>query len=213
MTGRIVQIDAPAHKAAYELLPWYVNGTLDAAEQAMVDAHLQHCSRCQAEVEWQRQLRTAHQALPPASNADRAFAQLRAQLGQPASRPPWFDHLRQRWWRSPGWARWTMALQAAAIAALVAIIGVPPNSPPTYRGLGSADTTTANLVVTIRPQTTEQALRRLLQAQQARIVGGPTVTDAYLLRVPPGRETAIAAALRADPAIALAEPLAAGGRP
>jgi anti-sigma factor RsiW len=38
------------HQKAYELLPWYVNGTLETRERLDVMAHLPTCHTCQAEV-------------------------------------------------------------------------------------------------------------------------------------------------------------------
>jgi len=39
------------HQTAWELIPWYVNGTLEAAERRLVERHLEGCSECRAEVE------------------------------------------------------------------------------------------------------------------------------------------------------------------
>lgn len=38
------------HQQAYELLPWWVNGTLSAEQQAQVDDHVKSCSTCQQEI-------------------------------------------------------------------------------------------------------------------------------------------------------------------
>lgn len=35
-----------SHAAVDEMLPWYVNGTLEASEHARVDAHLVECAEC-----------------------------------------------------------------------------------------------------------------------------------------------------------------------
>jgi hypothetical protein len=70
----------------------------------------------------------------------------------------------------------------------------------------------AALVVTFKPDTSERELRRIVRASGARIVGGPTVTDAWLL----GTEEApapVLARLRAEPAVTLAETLGAGDKP
>ena len=47
----------------------------------------------------------------------------------------------------------------------------------------------------------------------ARLVDGPTATDAYLLNVPAERQAAALAGLRASPTVVLAESLDAGARP
>src|SRR5262245_30622742 len=43
--------DERAHQRIWELLPWYVNGTLLESEREKVEEHLAGCSRCQTEVE------------------------------------------------------------------------------------------------------------------------------------------------------------------
>ncbi|MBD8891305.1 anti-sigma factor family protein [Roseibium litorale] len=43
-------ISAEPHDAVWELIPWFVNGTLPASEQAKVKQHIQSCPQCAAEV-------------------------------------------------------------------------------------------------------------------------------------------------------------------
>ncbi|PHV04343.1 hypothetical protein CSQ96_26440 [Janthinobacterium sp. BJB412] len=138
-----------------------------------------------------------------------------AAAGRPA---PWR-------WRAPAWWRawstrrapWTpwawsaLAAQFVVIAGLAALLAERPAAPPGYRLLGNADTAGANLVVVFKPDTAEHELRRLLRANQARVVGGPTVTDAYLLAVPDPQRARVR--LRAESAVLLAEALAAGESP
>ena len=39
------------HGTATKLLPWFVNGSLDESEHALVDTHLKICETCQADVQ------------------------------------------------------------------------------------------------------------------------------------------------------------------
>ena len=39
----VVRLDAERHRAVQALLPWHAAGTLDAAEAALVEAHLGAC--------------------------------------------------------------------------------------------------------------------------------------------------------------------------
>lgn len=126
----------------------------------------------------------------------------------------------RRWWamgaaNQPTWLRWAVAAQWVLIIGLVALLARPDEAPPAYRVLGnSAGANPAgNLVVMFQPTTTERELRRILQAQGARVVDGPTVTDAYLLSVPEENRERALQALRADPAVKLAEALDDGGAP
>ncbi|HZF07912.1 MAG TPA: zf-HC2 domain-containing protein [Thermoanaerobaculia bacterium] len=47
------------HQRVAELLPWYVNGTLETAEQQAVLGHLAGCARCRAELDAARDLARA----------------------------------------------------------------------------------------------------------------------------------------------------------
>ncbi|NGZ85039.1 zf-HC2 domain-containing protein [Duganella aceris] len=123
-----------------------------------------------------------------------------------------------RWWRAaaanqPSWLRWAMAAQWVVIAGLVALLVRPGGEPADYRVLGSGVAAGGNLVVVFQPNTSERELRRILQAQNARVVDGPTVTDAYLINVPAaGRHQALQS-LRAESAVKLVEPLDGGSTP
>jgi hypothetical protein len=64
----------------------------------------------------------------------------------------------------------------------------------------------ANALVVFRPDATEADIRAALRAGDARLVGGPTVTDAYLLRIP-DLGAAPLARLRAQRAVARVESL------
>ena len=126
----------------------------------------------------------------------------------------------QRWWRSgaanqPSLLRWAVAAQLVLIVGLVALLARPDEPPAAYHvlGNGTGGTATGNLVVMFQPNTTERELRRFLQAQGARMVDGPTVTDAYLLSVPDENRDRALQALRANPAVKLAEALDEGGAP
>jgi anti-sigma factor RsiW len=50
------------HEAVWELLPWYVNGTLQAPELNQVERHLAACGACREELTRCRELATAVQA-------------------------------------------------------------------------------------------------------------------------------------------------------
>lgn len=139
------------------------------------------------------------------------------QLQDNAQRPPAPATL--PWWRAaaanqPSWLRWAAVAQCVIIAGLLVLLA-RPDAPAEYRAMGAADANpgaaSANLVVMFQPDATEHALRAALQAQGARIVDGPTVTDAYLLAVPPAERARVLQALRADPAVKMAESIDSGG--
>jgi hypothetical protein len=114
------------------------------------------------------------------------------------------------------WLRAAVAFQFGAIAVLAALLARPsgqPDSPASYRVLGAAGANgMARVVVTFRPDTPEAELRRIVRASGARIVGGPTVTDAWLVGAD-GQLAPVLARLRAEPAVTLAEPLVVDKQP
>jgi hypothetical protein len=65
-------------------------------------------------------------------------------------------------------------------------------------------------VVIFRPETPERYLRAILRSSGARLVGGPTVSDAYLLNVAPATRAAVVARLRQESEVVLVEPIDGG---
>lgn len=228
MNGRIFRMDIPAHQAVQELLPWFASGQLAPDEAQRMQEHLQTCAECRQDLERERDMRaeaaSAGDALPAGVDMERALARLMPALGpqeQSAPAPaaaPAPEPQRVSWWRAaaanqPSWLRWTVVAQWVAIIGLGALLLRPDSDPAPYRVLGSAVSNGGNLVVVFQPNTSERDLRRVLQAQGARVVDGPTVTDAYLLTVPAANRDRALQAMRADPAVKLAEPLDAESSP
>jgi anti-sigma factor RsiW len=207
------------HLDAQEALPWLANGTLAGAELERVQAHIATCAQCRADLAL---LRTVHAAGPGPDldfDPDRALARLMPQLDAPPVQAR--TGLLQRWRDRAAandrtWLRAAVAFQFGAIAVLAALLARPsgqPDSPASYRVLGAAGANgMARVVVTFRPDTPEAELRRIVRASGARIVGGPTVTDAWLVGAD-GRLDPVLARLRAEPAVTLAEPLVVDKQP
>lgn len=217
MSQRVVNLDS-THHAVRDLLPWFVAGTLDAAESRLVDAHLQTCAACRGEVEWERQLREANNVELPARDVNRAFAALRARLPAPAraATPSWRERLQA--WRENvlprPWLGWALAAQTAMIAGLVVVLASTrvqmADETHTYRALSRpAAAEPARLVVAFAPHTEVAELRRVLLASGARIVDGPTAADAYILAVAAEKLDAAVQQLRAEKSVLLVQPLEA----
>jgi anti-sigma factor RsiW len=213
MTGRVIPFDAAAHKVADALLPWFVNGTLEGEELALVQRHLGECLRCQHEVEWLRELHAAcitGEAMPGASAA---FRNLRRQLEEPREGDS-IARLRRSWSRARLWSRWAIAAQLVVIAVLGTLLLSGTDGPALYRTLGARNATvpaTGSLVVVFDPATTEAEVHRILRGAGARIVDGPTQANAYVLEVPPGQTDRAAQAIKAERATLLVEPLGPQG--
>jgi hypothetical protein len=220
-----------AHHEAQEALPWLANGSLCGDERERVQAHLETCALCRADLAVLHTLRAASPGLVPDCDAERALARLLPRLDAPAGRPEepavvlapapaplqtpagWRARLAANDGR---WLRAAVALQFGAIAVLAALLARPSGTADAqagaYRALGAGPSAQATLIVTFRPDTPERELRRIAGAHHARIVGGPTVTGAWLVDTDIGAAAALAS-LRAEPAVTLAEPLGAEGQP
>jgi hypothetical protein len=216
-----------AHREAQEALPWLANGSLSGDELERVQAHLQTCAPCRADLAVLHTLRAAGPGPAPDCDPERALARLLPRLDggaapqdealavapQPEAPAGWRARLAAN---DRSWLRAAVALQFGAIAVLAALLARPSSAPEAqtgaYRALGAGPGTRATLVLTFKPDTPERELRRIFAAHHARIVGGPTVTGAWLVDTD-DKAAAVLPRLRSEPAVTLAEPLDAEGRP
>ena len=204
--GTIIPLHGDPHDRAQQLLPWYVNGTLEPGEKALVEEHLSACADCRAELASEERLASLVSAVPPAPEGQWEALRRRAL----ASPRPAIVQRRQarRWAVGPGRLGLIAASYVALIGLLVALYGQLRSERSEYHTLSApAATPRGNLLVAFRPETSERDLRRALQAVGARIVNGPTAGNAYVLAVAPDRLASATAQLRAQGAIALAQPI------
>ena len=82
----------PAHKAVWEMLPWYHNDALDSAQRARVDGHMRECLICAHEVRRLRQLSMAIAAPANEHACAQAFTRLSAKIN--AEQGSWRGRLR-----------------------------------------------------------------------------------------------------------------------
>ena len=195
-----------SHQEAEELLPWYATGQLEPGEQTLVERHLASCAECRAQLGFDRSMIDEFAAMTP--EVDSGWARLRQRLEPRQSFAHKIARDAEALWealRRPPVAALAFAQLAFVVVAASVLLSL---SRPSYRALGSAPPPrSANVIVIFQADTTESELRDLLRANGASLVGGPTSTDAYLLRVPePSREKALAA-LRADAHVAMAQPI------
>ena len=214
MTGRVLRFESAEHKVADVLLPWFVNGTLEGEELALVQRHLGGCLRCQQEVTWLRELRAACVAGEAMPEASAAFRNLRRQLDAPSEGRDSIARLHRSWDRSRLWSRWAIAAELAVIIVLGGLLLSGTEDPALYRTLSARNATapaTGSLVVVFDPATAEAEVRRILRGAGARIVDGPTQANAYVLEVPSGQTGRAAQAIKAERAALLVEPLGPQG--
>lgn len=209
--AEIIKLRNNPHDEVQELLPWFVNRTLDDADTKRVEAHLDECSECRAELELERQLAAAIENSPTDSRP--AWERMERKL-KPSGKSALLPE--QRWWlkRVPlGWAIASPLAAAAALAIVLAGLPAKPVPEPQYRALGSqAIARSANLVVQFQSSSQVSDMQRALQSADARLVDGPTETGAYLLRVDPAKRELALKQLRDNQAITLAQPIDAPER-
>jgi anti-sigma factor RsiW len=213
MTGRVLQFDAGAHKVVDALLPWYVNGTLSAEEHEYVRQHLGECAQCRREADWLRELHAACVAAQATPEGSKALAPLRRHLEAPRSGSGLWDRLRHAWAGSGAWGGWAVA--ASVLVGLLAVSSIRDSSAPAlYRTLAAPESAarTGSLIVVFDPSTTEANLRRMLREAGARVIDGPTQSNAYVLDVPAERRDDAMRALHAERSVILVERLSQEAR-
>lgn len=207
----IITLHDDPHHGVEILLPWYVTGRLDADEHARVEDHLAACADCQAAASVERRLAVQIAALPV--DAEHGWARMRDRLdARPPRRRSQAGPLRAfifAWRARPPWLGWALAAEAAIVGSLGLI--ALPMSQPVYHALSASPAARpGNVVVIFRPETPERDLRAALLANHARLVDGPTASDAYVLNVPDAERASILNGLRARADVVLAEPINAG---
>jgi anti-sigma factor RsiW len=210
MTGRVLPLHGSAHNAVDALLPWYVNGTLRGEELARVKEHLTSCDQCRREVDWLRDIFAACAAIAPIPDAP--------PLADAGGIPAFGGHLQpltlrsriSAGWRSAQpWMRMLMAAQLAALAVLGTLLAFDTGNDFGYRTLGAYAPASGRdaIAVMFDPAMTEDELRRVVTGAGARIVDGPTTTNAFVLEVPAARSDEAVRRLRAERRVLFAEPL------
>lgn len=71
------------HEACWEILPWYVNGTLGEDEQHHVESHLATCLLCRSEIESLQKFQQNMLDFNDTTQQDLAFARLMQRIQEP----------------------------------------------------------------------------------------------------------------------------------
>ena len=204
----IIQTMIEPHHEAEELLPWYVTGQLGLEEQALVEEHVSSCAHCRRQLAFERRMIDEFASMAP--EVESGWARLRRRL-EPEKRVSLWDRIARD--AGVAWQTFTRPAFAALAVAQLAFLSIAGTlvyslSQPSYQALGSAPPPqSANVIAMFRADTTESELAGLLRANGASLVGGPTPTDAYLIRVPQSSRQATLERLRADSHVLMAEPI------
>lgn len=174
-----------------EQLSSYLDQQASPAERATIDAHLQQCSECRAELESLRQTVVMLHSLPRVA-VPRAFTLSEAQAGirRPAATPGWFG----------GLARGLGAVAAIALVAFVAVSVLRPEQAPWQpdqtiartQPTPVAPTAAPAVAAPMAPAATEAPLAKL-QEEPAAAAVEPSPEAAVAMMAAPGTEAPAAA--------------------
>jgi anti-sigma factor RsiW len=221
--------DAP-HRKAWELLPWYVNGTLSGEDLDVVTGHLPGCAACAEEVARCRDLAVAVGAVsavetapPSPERLARLIARIDALEAAGGRMEGWRDRLRARidglrelLQSTPAPTRWALAAQSALVVLLVAVVVWQMTPSSSYRTLASGTDPVARDQAQIRvvftEDVSEREMRAVLGLVDGRIIDGPSTIGAYTVQVPvpaaaTDRVAPVLDVLRTQPKVRLAEPI------
>ncbi len=204
--------DERTHRRIWDLLPWYVNGTLAAADQERVEEHAAGCRRCREEVETCRRTAVTVKGLggvapsPHPVQLQRVLARIdeaERRQGEEREEP---RHAGLRLLGGPGRAvraliaatprplRGALVAQAAMIVLLVGVLvwgelrPAPRPAPAVYQTLSDPAPApppggTVALRLMFSPRATEKEIRDLLLAVHGEITSGPSPFGVYTVEV------------------------------
>jgi hypothetical protein len=196
-----------------ELLPFYVNGSLNDEDRAWVDQYLREHPAAAAELRWYESLRAKLQEDAPAVSSEvgleRALRRIRTEGPAPdrpraAAATPWWERARDFLASLVPQAVLRPALAAAvAVVALQAVvIGQLAGGDDESTQLRSIPGSTAEqgpyVKLNFRPDAREADIRLLLVEVQGSLAAGPGQLGDYYVRVPAARLEAATLALRAS---------------
>ena len=208
-----------SHEESWMLLPWLVNGRLDASERSRIEQHVRACDACTRELEQQRRIRAAltepeRIVYAPGPSFRKLLERIDGAAAEPRPQPAPAPTARSRYWRS-AWRPPGLAWAATFVLAVaIATLGTDLYrwSLPRYSTHTDTRAVVSQVVhVAFAPALGAADVGQLLQAAGGRVVTGPDATGVYgvvpLARGPGLAEArTLAARLRTDPRVRWVEP-------
>jgi hypothetical protein len=184
-----------AHRQAWDLIPWIVNGSAPESEQLLVQAHLAACADCRQELAFQRQLQAA-MAQPDGAELDMhaSWQRLRKRLDAAARPAAAANQQRRLRGVDQGWMPWLVAVvvvQAIGLGALGAAWWSRPaaGSGPAvatssaYRTLAAPEAIApeATIRVVFAPDVSLAQVQATLAAARLQVRAGPSEVGVWTL--------------------------------
>jgi anti-sigma factor RsiW len=229
MSDHNKQSEAERHQAIWELIPWYVNDTLEEPEHGTVAHHIAECQTCQEEIARCRTIAALVRASdvaawsPSPERVARMMARIDGESHVSNRENRWiairesFEKIRLAFQETPSSFRWALAAQTTVIILLAAAVILQSSVSPSllYRTLSDAgngpEPGRAHIQVVFAEDITEGEIRTLLSTLGATIVAGPSTMAVYTVAVAaddreaPARMRETLAVLRAHPKVRIAE--------
>jgi anti-sigma factor RsiW len=221
-----------SHERAAELLPWLLNGTLQAEERAAVLEHARSCVTCRRDLDELDNIRAAMTAAaeaapdtaePTPRHVDAVLREAkRGRLGRAMGR------VRRRRRAGIGAGAGSQPLRVALIAqsavlialvvTLAAVLTAPDRAAPVYTTLTSGETLPAGRYIRVvaHPDANRDSIDAIASGLELGIVEGPSERGVYTLVSPGASEAAwqtAASALESRPEILFVQPIAVGDDP
>lgn len=228
-------ISDSVHQKTWELLPWYINNTLESPLRQLVDQHLEQCKDCRKELKEQQLLAQHVQQQDELSlSPQQSFSKLMKRIDaneqtrhdSHQSEPGSFSllsYVRTLWTnvqQTPSPTRWILAAQTVAIVFLLGnILWVSTplvDNTPGFETMSNGQAsliTHARIRIVFSDTSTEKDIRQILTRINARIIDGPSASGVYTLAVTNGQETSredlieISRQLRLNHGVPFAEPV------
>jgi hypothetical protein len=183
-----------------ELLPWYVNGTLNADDRAWVERYLKEHPAARAELDWYRSLKSRIQDSVPQVPATIGLA--KTMLLIRGDRPTLMERISAFFGDfalRPAMALGMFALIAAQGGVIFNLMQQADEDEMQIRSLKAVHVDEGPLLkVNFAPEAKEADIRFALVAVQGTLAGGPGQLGDYYIRVPAGKEQDFADKLKAN---------------
>jgi hypothetical protein len=196
------------HDQVSRLLPWYINESLNADEKTLVEEHLKHCQLCQQALANELVLSKVIEPSIQAPNVDMAFGKMMNRIESTSSTTTkntssLFQQIRKKWLSPISIpVAWLVLPQLALLLIVTLSLTDLLKDEPNFQALSNdnvnGNAVNSNVVIIFKSKASLAEVTATLQRYDARIVDGPTVTNAYLLHVPNEKVIHVVDGLRID---------------
>lgn len=186
-----------------ELLPFYVNDTLDEADRAFVERHLAEHPELRAELDWyeslQLRVRETAPAVPETIGLARTMQLIRGDQPTLSERiSAFFGNFGMR----PAFALAGLAIVAVQSGVILNMMHGAKQDEAEIRSLRATHVEEGPLLkINFAPEAKEVDIRLLLSSVQGQLAGGPGQLGDWYVRVPEGRQQAALERLKSEPLV------------